>query len=63
MVLLTLPVRELLEKKGLQVEEAHIEHLEGLLGYLELLRGDLKEAKIDDADISLRNIPGGDHLD
>ncbi|WP_174613725.1 hypothetical protein [Virgibacillus ihumii] len=60
---MSLLVKQLLENKGINPKEEHLEILakrwEGMLA----LRGNLEHANIDDADISLRNIPGGDHVE
>lgn len=56
-----LSVEELLQNKGIEVSETHANLLESRWQALEALKGNLDNAKVDDADISLRNIPGGDH--
>lgn len=56
-----LSVEELLQSKDIEVSEAHANLLESRWQALESLKGNLDNAKVDDADISLRNIPGGDH--
>lgn len=63
MVSLSLSVKELLENKGITPRKEHLEILETRFKGMKELRGDLAGANIDDADISLRNIPGGDHVE
>lgn len=60
---MSLSVRELLEKKGIKPREEHLEILENRWEGMQALRGNLENANIDDANISLRNIPGGDHVE
>jgi len=60
---LSLSVRELLENKGIKPREEHLEILENRWEGMQALRGNLENANIDDANISLRNIPGGDHVE
>lgn len=63
MVELTLSVKELLENKGIRVRKEHLDILETRWKGLAELRGELENVNIDDADISVRNIPGGDHVE
>lgn len=63
MIFLSLSVKELLENKGIKPREENLEILETRLKGLKELRGNLDGINIDDADISLRNIPGGDHIE
>lgn len=60
---MSLTVREILENKGINPREEHLEILERRWKGLLALRGDLNGVSIDDADIALRNIPGGDHVE
>lgn len=60
---MSLSVKQLLENKGIQPREEHLEVLEKRWKGMQELRGNLEHATIDDADISLRNIPGGDHVE
>lgn len=60
---MSLSIQALLENKGIKVKETHLETLEARWKGMQTLRGDLKDVKIDDADISVRNIPGGDHIE
>jgi len=61
--MLTLTIKELLTNKGIQVREEHLKTLDERWKGMKQLRGDLSGVNIDDADISLRNIPGGDHVE
>ncbi|HLR69121.1 hypothetical protein ACFQ1Y_05765 [Virgibacillus alimentarius] len=63
MVCLSLTVRELLEDKGLKMQENHLRILKDRWEGLQVLKGDLDTIQVDDADIGLRNIPGGDHIE
>lgn len=63
MVDLSLSVKELLENKGISPRAQHIEILEHRWKGMAELRGDLSGVAIDDADIGIRNIPGGDHVE
>jgi len=60
---LSLSIQELLENKGIQVKKDHFESLQEKWEGIQALRGNLEGVNIDDADISLKNIPGGDHID
>ncbi len=59
---LTLSVKQLLENKGIQAKPEHLEILESRWKGMQELRGTLEGINIEDADIGLRNIPGGDHI-
>ncbi|WP_233201386.1 hypothetical protein [Sporosarcina sp. P13] len=59
---LSLSVKQLLENKGIQAKPEHLEILESRWKGMQALRGNLENIKIEDADIGLRNIPGGDHI-
>lgn len=59
---LSLSVKLLLENKGIQAKPEHLEILESRWKGMQELRGTLKGVKIEDADIGLRNTPGGDHI-
>ncbi|ETT81504.1 MULTISPECIES: hypothetical protein [Viridibacillus] len=60
---MSLSIQELLENKGIQVKKDHFESLQEKWEGIQALRGNLEGVNIDDADISLKNIPGGDHID
>lgn len=60
---MSLSVRQLLENKGIPVKEEHVDEIEKRWKGMQALRGNLEGVNIDDADISLRNIPGGDHIE
>ncbi|MFD2760908.1 hypothetical protein [Lentibacillus juripiscarius] len=63
MVCLSLSVKQLLENKGIKPREEHLDILENRWEGMQSLRGNLENANIDDANMSLRNIPGGDHVE
>ncbi|MEW9674886.1 hypothetical protein ABRT01_01630 [Lentibacillus sp. L22] len=58
-----LSIEQILTSKGIQIGEGHVNVLESRWQALEELKGNLENAKIDDADIAVRNIPGGDHVE
>lgn len=60
---MSLSVKELLENKGIKPREEYLKILENRWEGLQTLRGNLENANLDDANISLRNIPGGDHVE
>lgn len=60
---MSLSVKQLLENRGVKPKEEHVEVLGNRWKGLLALRGDLEDASIDDAAISLRNTPGGDHVE
>jgi len=60
---LSLSVEEMLKNKGIKPKKEHLDTIEKRWKGLQALRGNLENANIDDADISLRNIPGGDHVE
>lgn len=60
---LSLSIKEILENKGIKPREAHLEILDTRWKGMAALRGDLEDVAIDDADIGMRNIPGGDHVE
>ncbi len=60
---LSLSIKELLESKGIKAREKHLEILDTRWKGMADLRGDLDGVAIDDADIGMRNIPGGDHVE
>ena len=53
----------LLSQKGIIVPEHHLDELETRWSNLQELRKLTKDAKLDDFDISLKNVPGGDHIE
>lgn len=58
---MAITVREVLAAKGIHPSDAHLELIEKKWREIEQLKGDLGEVAIDDADIALKNIAGGDH--
>ena len=63
MFLLSLSIQALLKDKGIEVKEAHLDVLDTRWKGMKALRGNLENSNIDDADIGVRNIPGGDHIE
>lgn len=63
MVILSISVKKLLTDKGINPREEHLEDLEKRWRIIKELRGNLEGINIDDSEISLRNIPGGDHIE
>ena len=60
---MALTVKELLEEKKISAKPEHLEILETRWKEMQELRGYLNGIAIDDADIAIRNIPGGDHIE
>lgn len=60
---MNLTVQQLLENKGVNAKSEHLNLLETRLEEMKELRGNLDGIAIDDADIAIRNIPGGDHIE
>ena len=56
-----LTVEQILVSKGITPKEEHLEILESRWKGMSGLRGNLDGIKLDDADIALKNIAGGDH--
>ncbi|MCZ4541565.1 hypothetical protein O4162_15595 [Dietzia maris] len=59
---MALSVQELLTNKGIRPPQDKIAQLESKWAEIVQRRGDLENVAVDDADISVRNIPGGDHV-
>lgn len=59
---MSISVKELLAEKGVHPTDEHLEKIEVKWAEIQQLKGSLEGANLDDADIALRNIPGGDHL-
>lgn len=60
---LGLSIQAILKEKGIEVKQAHLNVLEARWENMKAMRGDLKHANIDEADIGMRTIPGGDHIE
>ncbi len=60
---LSLSIQEILKSKGITANPQTLPFLEARWEEVQALRGDLTNIPIDDADIGLRNIPGGDHVE
>ncbi|WP_107948543.1 hypothetical protein [Lysinibacillus parviboronicapiens] len=58
-----LSIQQLLENKGIEAKSEHLELLKTRWEGMQSLRSNLEGVAIDDADIAIRNIPGGDHID
>ncbi|MCC3358209.1 hypothetical protein [Bacillus sp. REN16] len=57
-----LSVRELLENQGITIPP-HLSEIEKRWEGIQTLKAEIKNAVLDDYDIALRNIPGGDHIE
>ena len=55
-------VRDALAAKGVHPTDEHLKKLEGKWAEIEQRRNTLDGIRIDDADIAVRSIPGGDHV-
>lgn len=60
---MTVSIREKLEEKGLTVVDEHLPVLQVRWDAIQNLKAQIDSADLDDADISLVNIPGGDHIE
>lgn len=56
-------ISEVLADKGITLPPEHREKLPAKWSEIQRLKGDLSGIRLEDADIALRNIPGGDHLE
>ncbi|GEB33892.1 MULTISPECIES: hypothetical protein [Brevibacillus] len=60
---LKLFILDSLETKGVRVPKEHLDELEMRWQGIVSLKQETEAALLDDHDIALRNIPGGDHLE
>lgn len=60
---MSLSIQEILKSKGITANAANLPFLEARWKEVQALRGKLTNIPIDDANIGLRNIPGGDHIE
>ncbi len=58
---MSISIRDTLAAKGIHPSADHLEKIEKKWQEIELLKGTLEGISLDDADISLKNIAGGDH--
>lgn len=63
MIFLKRTIQNQLKSKGVQVPAPHIDELVLRWQEIERLKGDQANALLDDNDIALRHIPGGDHIE
>lgn len=59
---MTVSIEALLAAKGIHPKPENIDRLENKWEEIQNLKGDLSNIALADADISLRNLPGGDHV-
>ena len=59
---MTLSIKDALAARGVAPTVDELKKIESKWSEIVALKGDLDIIAIDDADISLRNIPGGDHI-
>ena len=59
---MSIAVKVILADKGIYPSDEHLKKIEAKWAEIRQLKGDLENANLDDADIALRNIPGGDHI-
>ncbi|NCU18803.1 hypothetical protein [Pallidibacillus pasinlerensis] len=57
-----LSVRELLENQGIKIPP-HLDEIERRWEGIQSLKQEINDANLDDADLAIRNIPGGDHVE
>lgn len=58
---MTPSIQSVLAAKGVNPTAEHLDKLETKWAEIQELKPDYTTAGLDDADIALRNIPGGDH--
>ncbi|WP_176451520.1 hypothetical protein [Corynebacterium glutamicum] len=59
---MSISVKEVLAEKGIHPSERHLEKIEAKWAEIQQLKQGLENMNLNDADIALRNIPGGDHI-
>lgn len=59
---MTSSIKDALAAKGVPPSAEELVKIEAKWAEIVALKGDLGNIDIDDADISLRNLPGGDHI-
>lgn len=59
---MSISVKEVLAEKGIHPSEQHLEKIEAKWAEIQQLKQGLENMNLNDADIALRNIPGGDHI-
>lgn len=59
---MTLSIKDALAARGVSPTADELEKIEAKWAEIVALKGDLDNIEIDDADIALRNLPGGDHI-
>lgn len=55
-------VKDALASRGVHPTEEHLTKISAKWAEIEARKGTLEGAHLDDADIALRSIPGGDHI-
>lgn len=58
---MSISVRDMLAAKGIHPSDANLAKIEKKWQEIEAMKGTLEDISLDDADISLKNIAGGDH--
>lgn len=59
---MALSVKDVLASKGVNPSDTHLDKLESKWAEILERRSDLSGVSLDDADIAVRNLPGGDHV-
>lgn len=59
---MTESIEHALADRDLHPDRAHLERLTAKWREIRARKGDLDGIALDDADIALRNVPGGDHV-
>lgn len=59
---MSISVKDVLAAKGIHPGDEHLKKIEAKWAEIQELKGNLGDINLDDADIALRNIPGGDHI-
>lgn len=57
-----LSVRDLLENQGIKIPP-HLSELEQRWEGIQALKKEINDALLDEHDVAIRNIPGGDHVE
>ncbi|MCU9595033.1 hypothetical protein OEV82_11360 [Caldibacillus thermolactis] len=57
-----LSVRQLLENQGIKIPP-HLAEIERRWEGIQSLKQEMNDAKLEDYDLAIRNMPGGDHVE
>lgn len=54
--------KEVLAEKGIHPSDQHLKKIKAKWAEIQQLKQGLEDMNLNDADMALRNIPGGDHI-